>query len=186
MKIKDLNETLSVLFGDKIELLELKDQTAKKWYEKSYVKPVNQTFTPNLIYGVLMDGSIEFDFSVKNMDNLFKSFFNNYITKYKMKKLNFDTGENYTRSEAQQSITSNFLNVRLSKGIMYSTDYGIGVWYIYMPPVWIANNCIAIEKRLSELNINYYNEFSDARWVFRYKFDGNHMDHNLIIESINI
>ncbi len=186
MKISELNETLSSLFDENIRLLELKDQTAKKWYDQSFIKPVNEDFQTGLIYGVSIDNMIEFNFSVKNIDNLFKSFFNSFISKCQMKRLNFETGKNYTREEAQKLVTSGFETARLSKGIMYSTNYGIGVWFIFMPLQWIETTSKAIIARLKELNISYTNEFSDARWVFRFVFDGNYIDHNKIIESIEI
>lgn len=51
--------------------------------------------------------------------------------------------------------------------IIYPTSYGIGVVYIY--------NCEAqqdiklVTDILERNNIEYYNEFSDARWVYRFK-----------------
>ena len=103
-----------------------------------------------------------------------------------MKRMNWSTGKNYTREEAQKMITAGFETVRLSKGIMYSTNYGIGVWFIFMPLQWIETTSKAIISKRKELNISYTNEFSDARWVFRFVFDGNYIDHNRIIESIEI
>lgn len=50
---------------------------------------------------------------------------------------------------------------------VYPTTYGIGIWVFY--------NChsdeqaTAVENILKSAKIEYYNEFSDARWVFRFK-----------------
>lgn len=186
MKITEINKTLSNLFDDNIKLFELKNQLAKKWYDKTYIKPIDKNFQPGLIYGIWIDGMIEFDFSVKNIDNLFKSFFNNFVSKYKMKRMDWNTGKNYTREDAKKSIVSNFDNIRETNGIMYSTNYGIGIWFMFMPNLWIEKTTKAIITKLKKLNINYTNEFSDAKWVFRFVFDGNYIDHNKIVESIEI
>lgn len=49
----------------------------------------------------------------------------------------------------------------------YPTTYGIGVWLFYN---FKADEQIGIvEKLLKDKGIEYYNEFSDARWVYRFK-----------------
>lgn len=50
---------------------------------------------------------------------------------------------------------------------IYPTTYGIGVWVFYN---WDSEKDIAeVTKILDERGIEYYNEFSDARWVYRFK-----------------
>lgn len=50
---------------------------------------------------------------------------------------------------------------------VYPTTYGIGVWVIYN---WSAKEDIDnVTKLLDERGIEYYNEYSDAGWVYRYK-----------------
>lgn len=50
---------------------------------------------------------------------------------------------------------------------IYPTTYGIGVWVIYN---FNANRDIElVNKILDEQGIEYYNEYSDAQWVWRYK-----------------
>lgn len=191
MKIKELNQTLSNLFHESVILLELKDQTAKKWYDKSYCIPKDENFIEGLIYGVRINDMIEFDFSVKSIDNLFKSFFTNFINKYKVKCIDYEASQReglikyYTKETAQKYTVARFKETRASNGIMYSTNYGIGIWFIFMPMQWITNSCTLIESKLKELNIPFSNEFSDAQWVYRYIINGNYLDHNKIIESIN-
>lgn len=56
---------------------------------------------------------------------------------------------------------------KLSSFNIYPTTYGIGVWVFYN---WNLKDDLAyIDKKLKSLGIEYYNEFSEARWVFRYK-----------------
>jgi hypothetical protein len=190
MKIIDLNNTLSDLFHESIQLCELKDQTAKKWYDKNYLlKPINEDFVEGLIYGIRINNEIEYDFCVQSIDNLFKSFLTNFINKYKVKQIDIAASTNgikyYTKESALKTVTNGFNGVRVHNGIMYSTNYGIGIWFIFMPVVWTDNAKNLIQSKLKELNINFQNEFSDAGWVYRYLIDGNYIDHNKIVESIH-
>lgn len=50
---------------------------------------------------------------------------------------------------------------------VYPTTYGIGVLLFYN---WNAKNDVEkVESIMTEKGIEYYNEFSDARWVYRFK-----------------
>lgn len=50
---------------------------------------------------------------------------------------------------------------------VYPTTYGIGVWVFYN---WNAQEDIdKVTKILDERGIEYYNEYSEAGWVYRYK-----------------
>lgn len=50
---------------------------------------------------------------------------------------------------------------------IYPTTYGIGVWVFYN---YHAKECIdTVTELLKKYGIEYYNEFSEARWVFRFK-----------------
>lgn len=50
---------------------------------------------------------------------------------------------------------------------VYPTTYGIGVWLFYN---WTARQDIAeIENVLKANNVEYYNEYSDKMWVYRFK-----------------
>lgn len=50
---------------------------------------------------------------------------------------------------------------------IYPTTYGIGVWVIFN---WGAKDDIEkVTKILDERGIEYYNEYSEAGWVYRYK-----------------
>ena len=51
--------------------------------------------------------------------------------------------------------------------IIYPTTYGIGVYYIYN---WnVERDIKLVADILDRNNIEYYNEFSDERWVYRFK-----------------
>lgn len=50
---------------------------------------------------------------------------------------------------------------------VYPTTYGIGVWLFYN---FSAEKHIAqVEQIMKERNVEYYNEYSEARWVYRFK-----------------
>lgn len=50
---------------------------------------------------------------------------------------------------------------------VYPTTYGIGVWLFYN---FSAEKHIAqVEQIMKERNIEYYNEYSEARWVYRFR-----------------
>lgn len=54
----------------------------------------------------------------------------------------------------------NYLNV-------YPTTYGIGVWVFYN---WhVKNDVQVVEDLLKRYGIEYYNEYSDKMWVYRFK-----------------
>lgn len=54
-----------------------------------------------------------------------------------------------------------------NKFCVYPTTYGIGVWLFYN---FNADKHIEqVEEIMKERNIEYYNEYSDHRWVYRFK-----------------
>lgn len=50
---------------------------------------------------------------------------------------------------------------------IYPTTYGIGVWVIYNS--FAKDEIEEITKILNERGIEYYNEFSEAHWTYRFK-----------------
>ena len=56
--------------------------------------------------------------------------------------------------------------------VIYPTTYGIGIWYIYN---FDAEKHISIVTEIMRRNnIEYYNEFSEANWVYRFKISKRH------------
>lgn len=54
-----------------------------------------------------------------------------------------------------------------NKFCVYPTTYGIGIWLFWN---FNADKHIAqVEEIMKERNIEYYNEYSNARWVYRFK-----------------
>lgn len=64
----------------------------------------------------------------------------------------------------QRLLTEAGLGGRLS---IYPTTYGIGVWVLYN---WTANKDIEqVTNIMQAKGVEYYNEYSEAGWVYRYK-----------------
>lgn len=62
-------------------------------------------------------------------------------------------------------------------GAVYPTTYGIGVWLFFN---WRAKENIAeVEAILKRNNVEYYNEYSDARYVYRFKISKKHANIDL-------
>lgn len=51
--------------------------------------------------------------------------------------------------------------------LVYPTTYGIGVWLFYN--FHAEENIADVKSLMDERGIEYYNEYSDARWVYRFK-----------------
>jgi hypothetical protein len=179
MKKVDFEKLVSDITSENITLFVLENQDAVKWYDKRYLKNFD-AITPETKYGVSVDNGsiIDFDFkSGKNMDNLLKTF----ITQYASKKQEYGIVDGEVRklnkTEVLDKIIKNNQD-RVHKGLFYTTLYGIGMWDFFNSPM--IHNILNKEMSsfLKSMGINYHNEYSDAGWVFRYKF-------NLPIEKTN-
>lgn len=51
--------------------------------------------------------------------------------------------------------------------LVYPTTYGIGVWLFYN--FHAEENIADVKSLMDERGIEYYNEYSDKRWVYRFK-----------------
>ena len=54
-----------------------------------------------------------------------------------------------------------------NKFLVYPTTYGIGVWLFYN--FHAEENIADVKSLMDERGIEYYNEFSDHHWVYRFK-----------------
>lgn len=64
----------------------------------------------------------------------------------------------------QQLLKDNGLSNKFS---VYPTTYGIGVWVLYN--YTLSSDVEAVTKILDAHGIEYYNEYSEHGWVYRYK-----------------
>lgn len=116
----------------------------------------------------------DFSFIIpKNPENLFKSLINSILAFLKKednyaKKLGF-IESNYKDDffKAFKIKNSNYFNNYL----VYATNYGLGYYCLLLSQNQFNNINKQLETFLKENNINSYkNEFSNACWVYRFKF----------------
>ena len=179
-----INEILvQTNFDVNIKVMELQNQNAKKWYEKTYIDC--DVIESGKRYGIYYNGMIQYDYKAVKIETLLKSFLlafsRNYLTlqevdgKWIMKANKDET--------LKQIIKKN--RDRVYKGLFYTTLYGIGFWSIF------ANkNDVIIAKNLSDYlqskNIKYSNEWSDAFWVYRFKINKEVELHNKLLSEFKI
>jgi len=171
MKKQEFEQLVSDITGETITLWILKNQNAVKWYDKKYLKNFD-TITPETKYGVSVnDGSmIDFDFkSGKNIDNLLKTF----ITQYASKNQQYGIVDGEVRRLNKKEVLDKIVERnqdRVHKGLFYTTLYGIGLWDFFNSTM--VHNLLDKEMGsfLKSKGIEYSNEYSDAAWVYRYKF----------------
>lgn len=182
-KLQFLN-LVSEITAQRINILVLENQTAKKWFEKTYI-PCD-VIKPNTRYIVYADGDQIFEFKTGKLENLLKTFITQYISKYAVKTYKFSpNGEivNPTKEECLAQLCVN--SSRLKWELSYSTNYGIGIWQIFMPTAKINEIKKTIETLLNEKGFSYETETSEAGWVWRYIITGNsYLDNNLLIEQL--
>ena len=177
MKKIDFENLVSDITGDTITIWILENQDAVKWYDKTYTKNFD-VITPQTKYGVCIDGDIDFDFkSGKNIDNLLKTF----ITQYTSKKQEYGVVNGEVKRLTKEEVLNKIIDKnqdRVQKGLFYTTLYGIGLWDFFNSTM--IHNILDKEMSgfLKSNGIDYKNEYSDAGWVYRYKF-------TMPIEKIN-
>lgn len=180
--MKEFNTLISTMLAEPIELYKLENQAAKKWYDKTYIKV--DELELNTIYGVLIDGSISFDFKTPTkIDSLLKSFINNYASKRKNMILN-EHGESVY--ETKESILKTCIknSERVSFGLCYTTLYGIGIWQILCNSALKEDLTNTISQYLNEIGIPFSNETSEAGWVYRFVINKDIKIHNDILTKI--
>lgn len=93
----------------------------------------------------------------------------------------------YSKDKLMKQIENNFENEGIATGLIkygfYNTEYGIGIFCFWMTEG--VNKAInAMKTHLQTLSIPFTNEFSDARWVYRFKIGLTKTNHLAIIEQL--
>ena len=176
-----LNENITIL----------KQIKSGKWYEQEYTSNFTEIET-ECFYGVIMnslDGSfntIDYIFKTgKKYDNILKTFVTQYISKYATKTSSeFINGSMVypTKEKVLNNLKNNDI---VTKHFFYTTLYGIG-WFCFLSSqkAFIKNNEILINY-LTEKNIKFKNEFSEAGWVYRFVLNDNIKKHNELLKNLN-
>jgi hypothetical protein len=176
MEIKAFEKTISIITDENINLYLLENQESKKWYEKKYTKVNKLAF--NTIYGVCIDNVICFEFRTsKNIDGLLKTFISQYCAKRKEYKLINGEVRQLSKKELFEQLKINNTE-RVHKGLFYTTLYGVGLWDFFNSKNTHEILNESMSNYLKSKGLQFKNEYSDAGWVFRYKF-------NMPIQQIN-
>ena len=94
----------------------------------------------------------------------------------------------YSKTDLLKQVENNFANDGIATGLIrygfYNTEYGIGIFCFWMTDG--VNSAIkAMANHLQKLSIPFTNEFSDARWVYRFKLGLTKESHLQLINQLN-
>lgn len=93
----------------------------------------------------------------------------------------------YNKEALLKQVEANFATDAIKSGLIkygfYNTEYGIGIFCF-----WLTNSVQSaikyMEDHLKKLSIPYTNEFSDAKWVYRFKIGISKENHLAIINQL--
>ena len=169
--------------GKKIQLLYPENENDN---HTRYFK-FNGILEPSKKYGIDFEGSIQFDFkTTKKIETFFKSFINQFISKYEMKQPSYELVNGFVNCvyPKKDDIIKKYTSDRVSKYHYYTTIYGIGMFAFFTKDVEIAT--LKLAEYLKNKNINYYNEFSDACWAYRFVINKDIEFHNKLLTDFNL
>lgn len=93
----------------------------------------------------------------------------------------------YNKEELLKQVENNFTNPAICSGLIrygfYETHYGIGIFCFWMTD-GVQRAINTMKSHLTSLSIPYSNEFSDAKWVFRFKLGISKETHLSIINQL--
>jgi len=84
--------------------------------------------------------------------------------------------------QVEDNFSSNDMKSTLIRYGFYPTEYGVGI-FCYFASAPVISAIDEMKKYLSGLSMPFKNEFSDARWVFRFKLGLTKEQHTAIINS---
>lgn len=87
-------------------------------------------------------------------------------------------------AQIENNFNKDSISETLCKYGFYTTEYGIGI-FCYFNTDGVINSIAKMTEYLKQKSIPYKNEFSDARWVFRFVLNLDKTKHDLILNSFN-
>lgn len=95
----------------------------------------------------------------------------------------------FSKEELLKQIEANFNNMDIEDALLkygfYATEYGIGIFCFWETP-FVTEAISKMKHYLKTGNIPFANEYSDARWVYRFKLGLTKAMHAQIIQSFTI
>ncbi len=185
MTANDFNKFASEFTGLNIHISKPDDLT--KW-ASYYTVPLNNELEPSTKYGICNEDGVMYDFkTTKKIDTFLKSFVNQHINKYELKQCRYELidGQVVEIKPKKSDILKKYTEQnRVNKYFFYTTLYGIGMFAIFTKN--IAESTVELAKYLKAKNIEYYNEYSDAGWAYRFVINKDVNTHNNLLESFEM
>ena len=147
----------------------------------------NGILQPSAVYGIMINDQIEYNFKTTlKIDTFFKSFINQHIRKYEMKKPSFVmvNGNVVCVYPKKEEVIKKYTSDRVTKYHYYTTLYGIGMFAYFTEN--IAKATLNLAKYLESEGIKYYNEYSAAGWAYRFVIKDKVENHNKLLENFNL
>jgi len=86
-------------------------------------------------------------------------------------------------------VESNFNNNKITNILcrygFYPTEYGIGIFCLFNTK-YVTNSILKMVEFLNSNNIPFSNEFSDAKWVYRFKINLDKIKHEGLLDRFNL
>jgi hypothetical protein len=93
-----------------------------------------------------------------------------------------------SKKELLEQVQANFNNSEISAVLckygFYTTEYGIGI-FAFWETEYVVDAILKFHAHLKSLGIPFKNEYSDARWVFRFKLGLDKISHFKILSEFN-
>lgn len=159
-----------------------------KWYEQEFTRDF-ENIEAETKYLVKDNDCELFTFkSGKEIDNTLRTFVTQYINKYMCKQQIYDstTGElkTYTKETALFKLKENANGRGYSKHWYYPTNYGIGFFCLFFNENIFNEIKLKMDSHLRQNQISFENEFSEARWVYRFMIKQTYPIHQSILSNL--
>lgn len=93
----------------------------------------------------------------------------------------------YSKAALLHQVETNFSKDEIATGLIkygfYNTEYGVGIFCFWMTN-GVNSAIVAMNNHLRKLSIPFTNEFSDAKWVYRFKIGLTKEAHLSIINGL--
>lgn len=95
----------------------------------------------------------------------------------------------YSPKKLMEQVEANFQSEDIKEAYLrygfYSTNYGFGIFALFASHA-VDNAIYTMNKFLTEKSIPFSNEFSEARWVYRFKLNISKEAHTKILSSFTL
>lgn len=94
----------------------------------------------------------------------------------------------FSKAELLEQVQSSFNSPEIETALIlngfYATEYGVGI-FAFWETQYVINAIDKMKQYLNQKSIAYTNEFSDARWVYRFKLNIDKGSHLNLLKSFS-